>query len=192
MQIGYTFWIMGLPQSGKTSLASSIRQELDLIHLDSDELREHLIPNTTYEQEERELIYKSLISVSHVINEQGRNVIISATGYLEKYRIMANKMIKNCKFIYLECPIEICERRDFKGVYEASRKGSIKTLPIKIVGRNENYIKEHYNEVDVYEFPEQFDLLIDNSVDHSEKPVIALKEYIKKALRNEDTPVQYV
>jgi len=192
MQTGYTFWIMGLPQSGKTSLASSICKELDLIHLDSDELRKHLISNPTFKQKEREFVYRSLISHSRILNDQGRNVILSATGHLKTYRTMANDIIKNCRFIYLECPIEVCERRDFRGVYEASRKGLIETLPIKIVEKNEDYIKKHYKQVDVYEFPKQFDLLIDNSVDRSKEPVAVLKEYIKKTLRNEDTPVQCV
>jgi len=182
MQSGYTFWVMGLPQSGKTYLGKSVYQELDLIHLDSDAMREHLFPIPTYEQQEREIVYKSLICSSRVLNDQGRSVILSATGYLEKYRIMANNIITNCRFIYLECPIEICEKRDIKKVYEDSRNGLKDNLPIKIIGKNEDYIKKHYKMVDVYEYPKRFDLLIDNSVDNPKKPITLLKEYIKKTL----------
>ncbi|MDR2586157.1 MAG: adenylyl-sulfate kinase [Prevotellaceae bacterium] len=184
MQAAYTFWIIGLPSSGKTTLASSVCEELGLIHLDSDETRSFLIPNPCFKQEETEFVYRSLIFTSNILNNKGHNVIISATAHLKKYRTLASATIGNCRNIYIECPIDVCESRDVKGLYKNSRNGSIKSLPIKIIGKNDDYVKKHYKEVDVYELPEQFDLLINSSILSVEESAILLKEYIKKTLNS--------
>jgi hypothetical protein len=58
----------------------------------------------------------------------------------------------------------------------------IKTLPIKIIEKNEDYINKHYKAIDIYELPEWFDLLIDNSVLSVEESAGLLRGYIEKVL----------
>lgn len=54
---GVTFWLTGVPSSGKSTLAKLVSIELSLVHLDSDKLREVILPQTDYSERDRLLIY---------------------------------------------------------------------------------------------------------------------------------------
>ena len=179
---GFTFWLMGVPSSGKTTLASAVRKEFELAHLDSDEMRKFLIPCPMFAQGEREFVYRSMIYTCHQLNKNGINVIISATANLEKYRELANEMLTNLKLIHIECAIEVCEKRDDKMLYKKSREGLITTVPIKIIGQNDEHINKHYKEVDVFEFPKKVDLSIDTAILELAESTSVLREYIKRTL----------
>ncbi|MCL2107961.1 MAG: adenylyl-sulfate kinase [Oscillospiraceae bacterium] len=178
----HTFWLMGLPSSGKTTLASAVRDEFELTHLDSDEMRKFLTPSPMFAQGEREFVYRGIIYTCHQLNKNGINVIISATANLEKYRDLASEMLTNLKWIHIECPIEICEKRDDKKLYVKSREGLFTTVPIKIIGQNDEHISKHYKEVDVFEYPEKVDFSINTATLGLIESTNVLREYIKKIL----------
>ncbi|MCL2634148.1 MAG: adenylyl-sulfate kinase [Oscillospiraceae bacterium] len=174
----YTFWLFGLPSSGKTTLASLLCDKYDLVHLDSDEMRKFLTPNPTFLQNEREIVYRSMIHSCYLLNNNGKNVIVSATANLEKYRTLADEMLENIKKIYIKCPLEICEQRDVKGLYKKSMEGLITTVPIKIIGENDRYVYEKYKETDIFEAPTKSDLIINTAELDIESSIIKLSEYI--------------
>lgn len=182
MRKRYTFWLTGLPSSGKTTLAASVSKEYNLVHLDSDEIREFLTPTPNFTQEERELVYRSLIYTSYVLNNNDHDVIVSATANLERYRAIANSIIRNYRTIYIDCPVEICEHRDVKGLYKKSRKGTIQTVPMRIEGQNDDYINAHYKNVDVFQAPKQYDLLINTSTLTLKDSIDLLRQYIEASL----------
>ena len=179
MENTYTFWLIGLPSSGKTTLAASVREQFSLVHLDSDEIRTFLTPDANYIQD-RETVYRSLIYMCKLLNEEGRrNVIVSATANLKKYRDFARETIKNYKEIYIQCPIQECETRDRKGLYAKAKNGVIKTVPMKIAGENDDYIKEHYgDEADIFDPPEKCDLVINTDNNDENSSIKKLSEYI--------------
>ena len=183
MKQGYTFWLIGLPSSGKTTLAASVRARFDLVHLDSDEIRNFLTPKPDYSKDERKIVYRSFIYMCKLLNEAGCNVIISATANVKKYRKVARKTIKNYREIYIKCPVKICEERDVKGLYAKAKDRKIKTIPIKIVGKNEKYIMKKYRQADVFEPPkgEECDLKIDATEDKNIS-IEKLSEYIEKII----------
>lgn len=182
----YTFWLFGLPSSGKTTLASSVYEEFNLTHLDSDKIRIFLTPNPVFTQNEREFVYRSIIHSCYLLNENGIDVIVSATANLNKYRILAKDILNNLKMIYTECSIEICEKRDLKGLYKNSRNGLLSTVPIRIEGQNDEYINQYYKNVDVFDFPTEIDFSINTSILKIEESTNILREYIKSVLNIND------
>lgn len=177
---GVTFWLTGMPSSGKTTLSIEVSKEIPIIHLDSDEMRRSLTPNPNYSQDEREIVYRSIIYFCEVLNNNGHNVIVSATANLKKYRILAKRMITKYHEIYIKCPIDVCEKRDVKGLYRLSREGKISTVPLKIYGKNEKYVETYYERVDVYEEPENPHLILDTSKQSIKQCCEILINYIKK------------
>ncbi len=179
---GATFWLTGMPSSGKTTLSLEIVREISLIHLDSDVIREILTPHPSYSQAEREIIYRSIIYFCRVLNDNGHNVIVSATANLKRYRILAEQMLPNYHEIYIKCPLEICEKRDVKDLYKLSREGKISTVPLKIFGENDKYVEKYYNKVDVYEEPENPRLILDTYNQDKKRCCEILKNYIKECV----------
>lgn len=177
---GVTFWLTGIPSSGKTTLSMTVSKEMSLIHLDSDEVRKILTPNPSYTQVEREIVYRSIIYFCQMLNDNGHNVIVSATANLSKYRMLAKQMITRYREIYIKCPLEICEQRDVKDLYKLSREGKISTVPVKILGKNEEYVDTYYYNVDIYEEPKSPQLIVDTSNQNIEQCCEMLKKYIKK------------
>lgn len=131
---GFAIWITGLPASGKTTLAQSLAQilfehEVNVQILDSDDLRKVLTPDPSYSQQERNWFYQVLIFLSELLTQNGVNVIIAATGSLRKYRRQARERLDRYVEVYLDCPKEVCKRRDPKGLWERAEKGEVTNFP---------------------------------------------------------------
>ena len=127
-------WLTGLPASGKTTLARTLRRKLaargvECVVLDSDEVRQVLTPHPTYTPEERDRFYRGLVDLAHLLTDYGVNVIIAATGTWRAYRDAARKQLHPFAEVYVRCPIEVCRRRDPKGLYARADAGEITSLP---------------------------------------------------------------
>jgi len=130
---GTALWITGLPGSGKSTIADEIKKLYPrFIILRMDEFRKIVTPKPTYSDEEREIVYRSLVYLAKIMTDNGHDIIIDATGNLRKWRTLARKMIAKYFEIYLKCPIEICMAREKKrvkthkapkGIYKKGEKG---------------------------------------------------------------------
>lgn len=134
MNKGFCIWLTGLPASGKTTIANLLKEilseeEINVQILDSDELRKILTPKPSYSQEERDWFYEVLVYIARLLTNNGVNVIIAATGNKRKYREKARKEIENFIEVYLKCSLEVCMKRDIKGIYELAKKGISSTVP---------------------------------------------------------------
>jgi adenylylsulfate kinase len=110
-------WITGLPGSGKSTLADEIKKWHPLFMLlRMDELRKVITPQPTYSETEREIIYRAMVYLAKKLTEAGHDVIIDATGNLRRWRDLARQLIPRYGEIYLQCPIEVCIRREQKRV----------------------------------------------------------------------------
>ncbi len=132
--VGWALWLTGLPASGKTTLARTLRRmlaayEVECVILDSDEVRQVLTPNPTYSSEERDRFYRGLVDLAHLLTDYGVNVIIAATGSWRAYREAARKQLHPFAEVYVRCPIEVCRQRDPKGLYARADAGEITNLP---------------------------------------------------------------
>lgn len=139
----WTLWITGLPGSGKSTLAHALDYKLKTegIHaqiLSTDELRKVMTPKPTYSDEERENVYAVIVFIAKLLNQNGINVIIDATGNLSRYRDLARRTLENFVIAYAKCSLEICverERRREKTfgapteIYEKGLSGRSTTVP---------------------------------------------------------------
>ncbi|MGB2706267.1 MAG: adenylyl-sulfate kinase [Candidatus Omnitrophota bacterium] len=126
-----TLWLTGLPCSGKTTLSKRLKEELDnrsykAVCLDGDDVRGQLNADLGFSVEDRSENLRRIAHVAKLFNRNGNFVIASFVSPTNEYRNMVKDIIGNFKLVYLKCPVEICEKRDIKGMYKKARTGEIK------------------------------------------------------------------
>lgn len=129
-QAPFVIWFTGLSGSGKTTLAQALVGELAKKYqcrlLDGDVLRQ-LKPNLGFSIEDRKTHNQAVIDLCK--NETQSDIIVVAMiTPFEEIRTMARKQIPNYFEVYLSTPLEVCEKRDPKGLYQKARLGEIKNF----------------------------------------------------------------
>lgn len=132
--MSWAVWFTGRPAAGKTTLARALKElaadrGVAIIHLESDSLRRILTPQATYGPEERERFYEIVAGLAALLTEQGFPVILDATAPRRTHRERARRLIPRFLEVFVDTPLELCERRDPKGLYRASRQGRAPHLP---------------------------------------------------------------
>jgi len=145
-------WITGLPSSGKTTLAIELQKKLTskgyiVEHLDGDKIRE-LFPETGFTRDERNNHIKRTGLLAYMLQKHGILVIASFVSPFIESRNFVRNLCNNFIEVYLSTPLEICEKRDTKGLYARARSGQISNF----TGIN-----------DVYEIPENPEITLDTS-----------------------------
>ena len=135
LKIGWCVWVTGLPGSGKSVISRTLvgfleERGLGAQILSSDELRKVLTPNPTYSLEERDIVYDTLVYIAILLTQNGVNVVIDATGNLRRYRDKARDNILRFLEVYLDCPLDVCMKREAhrKKTYNAPREIYSKAL----------------------------------------------------------------
>jgi len=131
---GFAVWITGLPASGKSSITRELMKKLDdlgvpMVVLESDKMRKILTPEPTYSEKEREQFYRAIVLIGELITRSGMNVIFDATANRRGYRDHARSLIRRFVEVYVDCPLEICIKRDPKGIYGRAMSGKAMTVP---------------------------------------------------------------
>lgn len=131
---GWAIWITGLPSSGKSMIARALKKALEQHNvgaevLESDVVRKVVTPNPTFTEEERDTFYRLLVYVGELLVKNGVNVIFDATANRRMYREEARNLIAKFLEVYVKCPLDVCVRRDAKGIYARAVKGEAKSVP---------------------------------------------------------------
>jgi adenylylsulfate kinase len=131
---GFAVWITGIPASGKSTVTRELVKKLairgiSVVVLESDEMRKILTPVPTYGQQERDSFYRSLALIGGLITRSGVPVIFDATANRLAYREYARTLIPRFVEVYVTCPLEICVKRDPKGIYGRAMTGETGTVP---------------------------------------------------------------
>ena len=125
-------WFTGLSGSGKSTLSNAVEKFLfekgfSTYALDGDNTRKGLNSNLGFSDEDRKENIRRIGEVSKLLLDAGLIVCASFISPFEKDRERIRKIVghKNMVEIYVSTPIEECERRDVKGLYEKARMGII-------------------------------------------------------------------
>ena len=125
-------WFTGLSGSGKTTLASHLQASLlkkgfKTYLLDGDVLRTGLNVDLGFSAPDRTENIRRAAEVARLFSQAGFIVLATFISPFEKDRIKAKEIIgSDFLEVFVECPIEICEKRDPKGLYKKARAGMIK------------------------------------------------------------------
>lgn len=129
----FTLWFMGRPASGKSTIASAVEDELVEIgypveNLDGDELRKNLHPDLGFSREDRRTNNRRTAFICRLLNSNGISTIVGMITPFREAQEQAREIIESegeFVLVYVKCPLEVCEERDPKGMYEMAREGKI-------------------------------------------------------------------
>lgn len=126
----FALWFTGLPCSGKTTLASALQKELrarglETEWLDGDELRKKISGDLGFSKEDRQKHTLRVGELALRLQESGKAVLVSLISPYRETRQKAQNSLTDPLEIYVYCPLEICEKRDVKGMYRLAREGKI-------------------------------------------------------------------
>ena len=124
-------WMVGLSGSGKSTLARALENDLHnsghlTALLDGDNLRSGVNNNLSFSADDRIENIRRAAEVAKLLSHNGLVTICSLISPTKDIRSMARKIIGE-KYIevFIDCPVEVCEKRDVKGLYAKARKGLI-------------------------------------------------------------------
>ena len=128
-----TLWFTGLSGSGKSTIAIDIEQKLLNLGyltqiLDGDNIRTGINNNLGFSDEDRIENIRRIAEVSKLFINCGIITLNSFVSPTNDIRNLARKIIGDDDFIeiFVDTPLEICEKRDVKGLYKKARAGEIK------------------------------------------------------------------
>jgi bifunctional enzyme CysN/CysC len=134
---GATIWMTGLSGSGKSTIAAALEHTLvsggrNAYMLDGDNLRHGLCSDLGFSAEDRAENVRRVGEVAKLLAESGVIAIASLVSPFKDARdkVRAAHEAAGIPFyeVFVDTPLEECERRDPKGLYAKSRAGEITDL----------------------------------------------------------------
>ncbi|GAB4126475.1 MAG: adenylyl-sulfate kinase [Raineya sp.] len=127
-------WLMGLSGAGKSTLALHLEKSLYAKgfltqSLDGDNLRGGLNNNLGFSEEDRLENIRRAAEVAKLFVNCGVIVIASFICPTQNTQAMVRKIVgEDFIEVFVDCPLEICEQRDVKGLYAKARAGHLKNF----------------------------------------------------------------
>jgi adenylylsulfate kinase len=129
----FVLWFTGLSGSGKSTIANALNNKLfDLdIHsivLDGDNTRIGINKDLSFSKKDRAENIRRVSEISKLFIDKGQIAITAFISPFTRDREIASGIISKNNFIevFVDCPIEECEKRDVKGLYKKAKEGLIK------------------------------------------------------------------
>jgi bifunctional enzyme CysN/CysC len=133
-QRGATVWLTGLPASGKSTIAAALEERLARdgfrsYRLDGDNLRYGLNSDLGFDPVDRAENIRRVAHVASLFADSGTIAIVSVISPYEVDRQLARGVHdrNGLEFleVFVDTPLEECERRDPKGLYAKAREGKV-------------------------------------------------------------------
>ena len=171
---GFTVFFTGLSGSGKSTLANVLRIKLlelggrSATLLDGDIVRKHLSSELGFSREHRDLNIQRIGFVASEITKAGGIALCAPIAPYDRIRKDNRALISEhggYVLVHVSMPLEVCERRDRKGLYAKARAGTL---------------KEFTGISDPYEVPEDADVTIDTTDISAEEAVQTILLYLQR------------
>lgn len=174
-QKGVVLWFTGLSGSGKSTVASSLEKRLHdmgklTYTLDGDNVRHGLNSDLGFSDEDRVENIRRIGEISKLFVDAGVITIATFVSPFREDRQKVRDLLgKDFVEIYIDCPIEVCEKRDPKGIYKKARAGEIK----------------HFTGIDSpYESPINPEIVVSTHLNTLDECVDKLVNYLEEGLWN--------
>ena len=128
-------WFTGLSGSGKSTIANLLEKRLHAegkhtYILDGDNVRHGLNRDLGFTEEDRVENIRRVGEVARLLVDAGLIVIVAFISPFRTDRELARSLFDPGEFVevYVDTPLEECERRDVKGLYAKARRGELKNF----------------------------------------------------------------
>lgn len=128
----FVLWFTGLSGSGKSTIANALAQKLyeqgiRNYLLDGDNVRHGLNKDLGFSDQDRTENIRRIGEVAKLFVDSGQVVLTAFISPFIADRQLVRNLLEEDEFIeiYVQCPINECEKRDPKGLYNKARKGLI-------------------------------------------------------------------
>ena len=126
-------WFTGLSGSGKSTVAEAVERRLyaefraHTYTLDGDVIRTGLNKDLDFSDGARTENIRRIAEVARLFYDAGLIVLTTFISPFRADRAAVRNLLPPGGFIeiYVNCPLEVCERRDVKGLYRKARQGQI-------------------------------------------------------------------
>lgn len=166
-------WFTGLSGSGKTTIANALEKKLFSLGirsyiLDGDNVRHGLNQDLGHNPHDRSENIRRIAEVAKLFIDAG---VVTLSAFISPYRLDRKKvrsLVDKEEFIeiYVKCPLELCEKRDPKGLYKQVREGKI----VEFTGVSAPY-----------EEPEKPELVIETNKLSIDESVSQILKYLKES-----------
>jgi bifunctional enzyme CysN/CysC len=132
---GVTVWFTGLSGSGKSTIADAVAQRLHVAGhaayvLDGDNVRHGLNADLGFSSADRTENVRRVGEVARLMADAGLVALVPVISPFraDRDRVRAAHQAAGLRFleVFVDTPIEICEQRDPKGLYQMARAGDLK------------------------------------------------------------------
>lgn len=121
-------WLTGLSGAGKTTLARGLQQQfsacgISAVVLDGDQLRKGINSDLGFTREDRRENARRVAAIAGLFADAGIIPIVAVITPYQEDRDMVKSFLKDYQLteVFVQCPLEECERRDVKGLYKKAR-----------------------------------------------------------------------
>lgn len=164
-------WFTGLSGSGKSTISTKVTEAmrdsgLKVEYLDGDSVRA-IFPNTGFTRPERDSHIRRVGFLASRLESHGIFVVASFVSPYRESRDAVRAMCRSFIEVHVATPLEECERRDVKGLYQKARRGEISNF----TGIS-----------DPYEAPERAELVIDTTTTSVDAAVAQVMEQVRHRL----------
>jgi len=128
-------WFTGLSGAGKSTIADQLEKKLHTLGkhtfvLDGDNIRHGLNRDLGFTEADRVENIRRVAEVAKLFVEAGLITLVAFISPFRAEREMARELVAPGEFIeiFVDTPLEVCERRDPKGLYKKARRGELRNF----------------------------------------------------------------
>jgi bifunctional enzyme CysN/CysC len=132
LQKPFCLWLTGLSGAGKSTIANLLEKQLfasgrHTYILDGDKIRQGLNRDLGFSEDDRVENIRRAMEVARLFVDAGLVAIVAFISPYRAERNHARSRFEPDEFveIYIDAPLEECERRDPKGLYAQARRGEL-------------------------------------------------------------------